>query len=102
MTLETLLVLCLGFTPPLFSLWYTRKAQRQIQERLVSARQRTAARRNIPPPSYDAIPLRILGDRTCEYNARSPYLRCAINPTGPCQGCPHYSPRKPSARSLKP
>ena len=28
-----------------------------------------------------------IGDRTCTHNARSSYLRCAINPCGPCEGC---------------
>lgn len=32
----------------------------------------------------------IIGDRSCRYNARSPLLRCAINPTGPCAGCHDY------------
>lgn len=34
-----------------------------------------------------------IGDITCEYNARSNYLRCAINPDGPCKDCLHYKPR---------
>jgi predicted RNase H-like HicB family nuclease len=28
-----------------------------------------------------------IGWLSCEHNARSPHLRCAINPTGPCDGC---------------
>ncbi|MFN3926570.1 MAG: DUF6464 family protein [Pseudanabaenaceae cyanobacterium] len=32
----------------------------------------------------------IIGDPTCRFNARSEFLRCAINPSGPCTGCPHY------------
>jgi Family of unknown function (DUF6464) len=32
----------------------------------------------------------VIGDLTCSYNARSPYIRCAINPTGLCQDCRHY------------
>lgn len=31
-----------------------------------------------------------LGLRTCEYNAKSKYLRCTVKPSGPCQGCQHY------------
>jgi hypothetical protein len=93
MWLETLLVLCLGMTPPLLSLWYTRKAQHQIHESLVSARNRVVPRPNMPPSELPRVSLRILGDYTCEYNARSPYLRCAINPEGPCHGCKHYTPR---------
>ncbi|MEX0267878.1 DUF6464 family protein [Leptolyngbyaceae cyanobacterium UHCC 1019] len=36
----------------------------------------------------------VIGDRTCLYNAHSEILRCAIAPTGPCDRCPHYQPRK--------
>lgn len=31
-----------------------------------------------------------LGDTNCVNNARSSYLRCAINPSGPCNECSHY------------
>ncbi len=34
----------------------------------------------------------VLGDSSCVYNAHSELIRCAINPDGPCQGCPHYQP----------
>ncbi|MFT0796536.1 DUF6464 family protein [Synechococcus sp. H70.1] len=34
----------------------------------------------------------LLGDPSCRFNAHSPLLRCAVNPSGPCQGCPHYEP----------
>ncbi len=30
---------------------------------------------------------RPIGDITCEFNARSRYLRCTVNPNGPCEGC---------------
>lgn len=32
----------------------------------------------------------IVGDLSCQFNARSPYLRCATNPSGPCNGCSLY------------
>ncbi len=35
----------------------------------------------------------MVGDITCDLNARSPYLRCAVNPMGPCDGCRAYAPR---------
>jgi hypothetical protein len=35
-----------------------------------------------------------VGDWTCAYNARSAQLRCAVNPVGPCERCPHYKPRE--------
>ena len=33
---------------------------------------------------------KIIGDRTCAHNARSPHLRCALNPMGPCEGCEDF------------
>ncbi len=32
----------------------------------------------------------VIGDATCKYNARSTLLRCAIHPTGPCEGCKYW------------
>lgn len=34
----------------------------------------------------------VIGDTTCLYNAHSELLRCAVNPSGPCEGCGHYQP----------
>ncbi len=33
---------------------------------------------------------RVVGDATCIYNAHSELVRCAVNPTGPCEGCRSY------------
>lgn len=33
----------------------------------------------------------LIGNTLCRYNARSPYLRCAVNPAGPCETCRHFS-----------
>jgi len=32
----------------------------------------------------------VMGDITCQYNAQSEIVRCAVNPAGPCDGCSHY------------
>ncbi|MEA5552559.1 DUF6464 family protein [Anabaena cylindrica UHCC 0172] len=32
----------------------------------------------------------VIGDATCNYNARSEILRCAVNPEGPCKSCRFY------------
>jgi Family of unknown function (DUF6464) len=32
-----------------------------------------------------------IGDHNCTYNAMHPTLRCGINPSGPCDGCPDFS-----------
>lgn len=31
-----------------------------------------------------------IGNVACQFNARSPVIRCAVNPAGPCGGCQHY------------
>lgn len=35
-----------------------------------------------------------IGDISCRFNAHSPYLRCAVNPSGPCENCSYYDPKK--------
>jgi hypothetical protein len=29
----------------------------------------------------------VIGNITCRYNAQSELIRCAVNPSGPCEGC---------------
>ncbi|MDB9314088.1 DUF6464 family protein [Spirulina sp. CS-785/01] len=48
--------------------------------------------------SYEAQRLRLLSNRvdrqrSCRYNAHSAFLRCAVNPSGPCETCVHYEPK---------
>jgi hypothetical protein len=31
-----------------------------------------------------------IGDTSCRFNAHSSFLRCAVNPAGPCQNCSCY------------
>jgi hypothetical protein len=58
---------------------------------------------NYPPTTYKRIPREpeehyieglgyVIGDASCRYNACSPYIRCAVNPSGLCEGCRDYSP----------
>ena len=35
----------------------------------------------------------VIGDPSCSFNARSPLLRCAVLPAGPCERCAHHSAR---------
>lgn len=37
----------------------------------------------------------VIGDPSCRYNARSPLLRCAVLPDGPCDRCWHHEPITP-------
>jgi hypothetical protein len=34
----------------------------------------------------------VIGDPSCHFNARSPLLRCAVLPDGPCERCAHFKP----------
>jgi hypothetical protein len=34
----------------------------------------------------------VIGDPSCRFNARTPLLRCAVLPEGPCERCAHFSP----------
>jgi Family of unknown function (DUF6464) len=46
--------------------------------------------------------MRYIGNPNCRYNARSPYLRCALNPDGPCAACPDYAKASLGERLLHP
>ena len=34
----------------------------------------------------------VIGDPNCRFNARTPLLRCAVLPDGPCLRCGHFEP----------
>lgn len=36
----------------------------------------------------------VLGDASCRFNARSELIRCAVNPSGPCDRCHLYEPQE--------
>ncbi|MBD3881668.1 hypothetical protein IFO70_07870 [Phormidium tenue FACHB-886] len=95
----TLLILLLGFTPFLFSVWFMRQANARAQARLQLAIESVSTRRlstfRLPPEHQyvEGIGF-MIGDLTCRFNARSSYIRCAVNPIGPCQTCSHYQPKE--------
>ncbi|MEY3735341.1 MAG: hypothetical protein RLZZ624_399 [Cyanobacteriota bacterium] len=37
----------------------------------------------------------VIGDPSCRFNARTPLLRCAVLPEGPCERCSHHDPVTP-------
>jgi hypothetical protein len=37
----------------------------------------------------------VIGDPRCRFNARSPLLRCAVLPEGPCERCAHFALAEP-------
>ncbi|TAE60623.1 MAG: hypothetical protein EAZ76_02475 [Nostocales cyanobacterium] len=50
---------------------YVQKAQRPSEKSLVAGRW-------------------VIGDASCDYNAHSEIIRCAVNPSGPCESCHFY------------
>ena len=105
--LKALGIFAVGLLPSLFSLWMIRRSKNQTQARL---RQATTVIHRVRTTSYttptsdspsqtlrDRYYLEgvgyLIGDISCRFNARSGYLRCAVNPQGPCQDCRHYEPR---------
>lgn len=96
--LTAILILVLGLTPSLFSIWVMRQADARAQERLRLAIESASARRfyrvpTIPDQQYVEGIGYIIGDLTCRFNARSSYIRCAVNPFVPCQDCKYYESR---------
>jgi hypothetical protein len=97
--LKTLLVIFIGLLPSLFSLWVIRKTHSRTRLRM-----RQALRICHEDPSeitsdlLKAIAIIWKAWVTSSaisvafFNARSGYMRCAINPSGPCQNCRHYEP----------
>jgi Family of unknown function (DUF6464) len=106
--LKTLLIIAIGFLPFLFSLWMIYKAKRKTRTRIrqvnnnFSRIQRLGylqvpannTHTGIPDQSYIEGVGYMIGDISCQYNARSGYIRCAINPSGPCDSCQYYESKK--------
>ncbi|MEH1802855.1 MAG: DUF6464 family protein [Nostoc sp.] len=99
--LRTLLVIAIGFLPSLISLWVIRKTHLRSRLRLRQAAMNfptVQGRQNVRPVESDRYYLEgvgyLIGDISCKFNARSGYIRCAVNPDGPCNGCRHYEPKR--------
>ncbi|MFP4100465.1 DUF6464 family protein [Coleofasciculus sp.] len=97
---ETIIVFVLGLTPPLLSIWVMHRAKEQAEIRLrnsiqASTTARVMPRNPLPPDQYylEGVGY-LIGDITCRFNARSAYIRCAVNPSGPCDNCCDYQPRE--------
>ena len=93
--LKALLVLVLGLVPALASWWLMRRAEANAQARLRAVLEEAAAirlrriRLSMDQDYIEGVGY-LMGDITCRFNARSTYLRCAVNPSGPCEECSHY------------
>lgn len=94
-----IVIFILAIIPALVGFWIIRRSKRRFQARIRRIRHR-AYHQAITSESSEHYPMlterydRFIGEVSCQYNARSPHLRCAINPSGPCEGCPHYKPRE--------
>ena len=103
------LILVLSTLPSLVYLLVFRKAKKRWQSRLRRAQnfnyhhqnyrnrlQRSYHHSNDSYPSHDRrrpVTKYFIGDTSCVNNAHSPYIRCAINPEGPCDECVHFEKR---------
>ncbi|WP_156120520.1 DUF6464 family protein [Neosynechococcus sphagnicola] len=99
--MELLLIISVGLILAFVSMLILWETEARTQERLRLAIE--AARRErdcrtpllLHPPRRRAPPW--IGNAACQFNAHSAYLRCAVNPMGPCEGCPHYQHQPLSA-----
>lgn len=99
--IRLVLILVVSILPCLIYLLIQRRVKRRWQSRL----RRTQTmnfyqqhdRLRIPTyhngDRYQRVTKYFIGDTTCRNNAHSPYIRCAINPSGPCKECSHYEKR---------
>lgn len=90
---EIVFIGIVALIPLLLSEVGRRKARQQWQRQLKQILSHNSGIRRSPPSVTSVSLPSVIGDRNCVYNARSTYLRCTVNPTGPCQNCPHYEPR---------
>ncbi|NEQ72911.1 MAG: hypothetical protein F6K23_07395 [Okeania sp. SIO2C9] len=92
---KILLIFLMGMTPWIVSLWVLNKFKARSRERLISIR---LAVNYTGVPTISTQPEQqyieglgyIIGDLSCKFNARSPLIRCAVNPFGLCKDCSHY------------
>lgn len=92
------LIIVIALIPAIFSLLLMRKAELRAREQLRAAMNSSVTHRlgrfygypHAPDHRYVEGIGYLFGDITCRYNARSPYIRCAVNPAGPCKECPYY------------
>ena len=91
-----LLIFALGLMPPLISAWVSFRTNRQVRRRLLlvmetaqTQRFRSLGERPVDEHYIEGLGY-MIGDISCRLNAHSPYLRCAVNPLGPCEECSQY------------
>ncbi|MGF1457521.1 MAG: DUF6464 family protein [Leptolyngbyaceae cyanobacterium] len=94
--LIVLLIFGLSLVPALISVWVSLRTRDRVQAEFGRAME-VAAQRGLKAALQRDQDLNyvegigyVIGDFSCAMNARSPYLRCAMNPCGPCHGCQYY------------
>ncbi len=96
------LIIAVGLLPAFLSLVVGLRTRSPLQEQIHLAtdfaanerlRQIRIRSRNPDEHYVDGMGF-VIGDITCQLNARSPFLRCAPNPSGPCAGCREYEGRE--------
>ena len=92
--LGIVIILFLGISPPILSLWMLHRAQAHYQQTngQILRVSRAPSLKALPPADLTCIEGYgyVIGKISCKYNARSPYIRCAVNPSGCCEDCRHY------------
>ena len=95
------LILAIGLTPAIFSILIGFYARRRVQQsvhiatdQVVSDRFSRFRTRYSPEARFVEDMGFVVGDITCKLNALSPYVRCAANPFGPCEGCSDYESKE--------
>ena len=98
MIVKLILILILPLIFLLLSSFVISRVKQRFHSRLRRIRQRIATRpldweleSNV---TEEEVYLPYIGNPSCRFNAHSPYLRCAVNPDGPCESCPHYQSKK--------
>lgn len=97
--ITVLMIFAVGFSPAIASWLVSRHNDRRTHAQLSLAIEAATQRRFARLATLRDVQTiegvgAIIGDISCEFNARSPYLRCAINPCGPCDDCGHYRSRE--------
>ncbi|WP_353931857.1 DUF6464 family protein [Okeanomitos corallinicola TIOX110] len=106
--LRIIFLITISLLPSLWSLWVLRKNQERTRKRHRQLTQNYTPIREYIRPLEDNYPEcsnisdryylegvgYLIGDISCKFNARSGYVRCAVNPSGSCQNCQHYESKE--------
>jgi hypothetical protein len=95
---QIVFIVTIAIVPSILGLWQIQRSHRQLDRRWDQIRRRSWARSpDNDATASDAIDLHTaqalpLGHSNCIWSAKSPHLRCTVNPYGPCFGCRDYTP----------